>query len=81
MGVVKKSLPKVTIPTLVIQSSHDPVVNPDSADEIFEKISSKRKELIKINASRHGIINGEGSGHVFRRILQFLDENFGKTGD
>ena len=51
-----------------------------SDDEIFEKISSKRKELIKINASRHGIINGEGSTYVFRRILQFLDENFGKTG-
>lgn len=78
MDVVRKNLKQVSIPALIIQGSHDPVVNPESADEIFEKIGSKRKELIKIHASRHGIVNGEGSPYVFRRVAQFLDENFGE---
>jgi len=77
MGVVRGCLKDVTIPALVIQGSHDPVVNPESADEIFEKLGSARKELVKVHATRHGIVNGDGSIHVFRRVTQFLDENFG----
>jgi esterase/lipase len=76
MDVVRKNLKHVSIPALIIQGSHDPVVNPESADEIFEKIGSKRKELIKVHASRHGIVNGDGAQNVFRRVAQFLDENF-----
>ncbi len=79
MGVVRDSLENVTIPTLVIQSSHDPVVNPESADEIFDKLGSARRELVKVHAARHGIVNGEGSINVFRRVAQFLDEHFGIT--
>ena len=81
MTVVRDNLKNVAIPALIIQASHDPVVNPQSADEIFNKISSQRREIIKVNAARHGIVNGEGSVYVFRRVRQFLDEIFGVSGD
>ncbi len=81
MTVVRDSLVNVTIPALVIQGSRDPVVNPESADDIFDRLGSARKEIIKVNAARHGIVNGEGSIYVFRRVRQFLDESFGISGD
>jgi len=72
MKIVEGGLPGIKIPALIIQGSHDPVVNPESADEIFEKIDSPKKELLKIHASRHGIINGDELDEVMDNILPFL---------
>ncbi|HPS56803.1 MAG TPA: alpha/beta fold hydrolase [Spirochaetota bacterium] len=76
MKVVEESLHKIRIPALVIQAANDPVVNPESADAIFEKINSTRKELVKINADRHGILSGDELDEVVENIIPFLKKVF-----
>jgi esterase/lipase/1-acyl-sn-glycerol-3-phosphate acyltransferase len=74
MGEVEKALPRLEIPALVVQGSNDPVVNPVSGPEIFEKIGTRKKELCRLYADRHGIINGEGRERVFERVDRFLHD-------
>ncbi len=76
MKVVEDHLTEIKIPSLVIQASDDPVVNPESADQIFEKIDSTKKELVKINSARHGILSGEELNVVVDNIIPFLKKVF-----
>jgi len=76
MGVVRKELKNIEIPALIIQGSHDPVVNPASADEVFEKIGSEKKTLLKINSARHGIVRGEELSDVADHVISFLNKIF-----
>jgi esterase/lipase/1-acyl-sn-glycerol-3-phosphate acyltransferase len=70
---MERALPNVKVPTLVVQSSKDPTVNPDSARQIFEAVGSEYKKLVIIERSRHGIINGKGRQDVFDEVVHFLD--------
>lgn len=76
MNVVEERLQELDIPALVIQGSDDPVVNPESAQEVFEKMGTEDKELYRVFSERHGIIRGEGSDKVFEKVKLFLDETF-----
>ncbi len=76
MKFVEGNLPKITIPTLIVQATGDPVVNPQSADEIYSKISSKDKELVKIKSDRHGIIRGKELKEVSEEVIAFLNRVF-----
>jgi esterase/lipase/1-acyl-sn-glycerol-3-phosphate acyltransferase len=76
MKVVEDSLPQIKIPALIIQAAHDPVVNPESADAIFEKINSPKKELVKISSDRHGILSGEELDEVVENMIPFLKKIF-----
>ncbi len=78
MKHVEKNLPLVNIPALIIQATGDPVVNPQSADEIYSKISSLDKELIKIKSDRHGIVRGKELKEVADEMIAFLDRVFSK---
>lgn len=75
MKQVEEKLPELMIPSLVIQGSEDPVVNPVSGMEIFDKIGTKEKELYRIYSERHGIIRGDESEKVFQKVEHFLNEN------
>ncbi len=77
MDVVEKRLKDLYVPALIVQGSRDPVVNPASGIEIFDLIGGTDKELCRLYAERHGIVNGEGSHRVFRRVERFLDEIMG----
>jgi len=61
------------VPALLIQSSDDPVVNPEGSKRIYEGLGSQDKELIMFNSDRHGILRGDVSERVFARVLEFLD--------
>lgn len=74
MDACDKNLSKVTVPVLIIQSDKDPIVNPVSADIIYDKISSKKKELLKMNFTNHVIINGERKEEVFVKIKDFFSK-------
>ena len=72
MKQCEENLDKVSVKTLIIQATHDPVVNPISGKIIYDKISSKEKFLVELNFSNHVIINGEGKEEVFEVIREFL---------
>ncbi len=78
MKYVETNLPRITIPALLVQATGDPVVNPQSADEIYSKISSYDKALIKIKSDRHGIIRGKELKEVADEVISFLDRIFEK---
>ena len=68
------NLHKISCPTLVIQSSKDPVVNPISGKIIFDKIQSKDKKLIEVDCENHVIITSKNKERVFEEIINFFNQ-------
>ncbi len=74
MKIVESGLKDLKIPVLVIQGNNDPVVDPESGKQVFEKIGSGEKEYVTINSNNHIIIMGEDTKRVFPQIGKFLNE-------
>jgi esterase/lipase len=72
MEAMERVLPDIVVPTLVAQSSKDPVVDPSSAMDIFAKVGTPLKELTLFERENHGIVNGPRSEEVFERVYRFL---------
>jgi esterase/lipase/1-acyl-sn-glycerol-3-phosphate acyltransferase len=72
MRFVENRLGNVTDPTLIIHASGDPVVDPVSGEEIFEKLGTKEKQLIRVYANHHGILRGKQADEVNATVLTFL---------
>jgi esterase/lipase/1-acyl-sn-glycerol-3-phosphate acyltransferase len=62
----------IPIPTLIIQGSQDPVVAPESGQDIFSRIGTPHKQLLLLERDRHGIVNGDGVEEVFDAVHRFL---------
>jgi esterase/lipase len=75
MYKTKKSLSKIKKPILIIQSKNDPVVNPSSAYEIYEKVQSKNKSVEIIDSSKHVIIKGKYTSKLYNLINEFIEQN------
>jgi esterase/lipase/1-acyl-sn-glycerol-3-phosphate acyltransferase len=73
MEVLERSLGDVRAPTLIVQGSRDPVVEPASGQLIFGRLGTSDKELVVLERDRHGILNGEGAIDVCSRVEHFLD--------
>ncbi len=74
MRFVENRLGKVTDPTLIIHASGDPVVDPVSGEEIFEKLGTEEKQLIRVYANHHGILRGKEADEVNATVLTFLNK-------
>lgn len=74
MEITRDSLKQINTPTLIVQGKDDPVVNPSSAYEIYDKINSKNKELKIVEASNHVIIKGENTQELFESIYKFIKD-------
>ncbi len=61
-GELQDHLPQIEVPTLVVQGDDDPVVEPDSAQIIFDELATKDKALHWVSSSRHGILNEDIGG-------------------
>jgi len=72
MDDLEPRLAHITVPTLVVQSSGDPVVEPKGSRQIFDLIGSSEKEYLLFNFERHGILLGEGAQKVHETIGQFI---------
>lgn len=72
MSAMENVLKDVCVPSLVIQGFRDPLVDPTSGQNIFSQIGTHRKELVVLDADRHGIINGDGAVEVYDRVDRFL---------
>lgn len=72
MSATQDVLGQICAPTLIIQGSRDPVVAPESGQDLFAKIGTPHKQLLVLERERHGIVNGEGAEDVFAAIDRFL---------
>jgi esterase/lipase len=68
------SLNKVTVPTLIVQGDHDPVIKAASGPEALAAIRSEEKDLAMMAFKRHAIVRGEGSEAVLERIGEFVQK-------
>lgn len=79
MDYLEPKLKDIHMPALVVQSQHDPVVNPKGSERIFEKLGSTEKQYLVFNYPRHGILLGPGSQRVHRAIGDFVDQLSGNA--
>jgi hypothetical protein len=73
MEAMDEELEKIVVPTLIMQASNDPVVDPGSGMDIFSKVGTEFKELVYMARDNHGIINGHRCDEVFVRVRQFVE--------
>ncbi|MDL2280889.1 alpha/beta fold hydrolase [Selenomonadales bacterium OttesenSCG-928-I06] len=69
---VKVLLPKVTAPILIIQAKGEHTVKPESAEFIYNNVSSADKHLHWLEESGHVITLDVEKDHVFELIGDFL---------
>jgi esterase/lipase len=74
MRLVESRLQNITDPALIIQASGDPVVDPVSGQEIFDKLGAKEKHYSRVIADHHGILRGKEANEVNEIVLTFLNE-------
>lgn len=74
MDALAAEIKNVVAPTMLVQNSRDPIVEPTSGYDIFTQLGTTEKELLYIDRPLHGVINGPGSEEVFARILPFLEK-------
>ncbi len=78
MTRVDKTLEEITDPILVLQGDHDPVVNPKSAQLIYNRVEAPMKKLVLVPRDRHIIITGKGHEEVFQSVHRFIEDVLGK---
>lgn len=69
------SLPKISVPTLIIQSSQDRIVDPNSAQYLHENLTSSDKRILWINGNNHAFAIDEKRNLIFNTIYHFISEN------
>lgn len=76
MNRLKKSLDRITCSSLIIQGSDDTDVSQNSAERIYNGISSEKKEIWIVEGAGHSIMNYEDiKGDLFTRTTTFLIDN------
>ena len=72
MEAMENVLEDIVAPTLIMQGSKDPTVDPSSGLDIFSQVGTPLKELTIFERENHGIVNGPRSEEVFERVYRFL---------
>jgi carboxylesterase len=71
----REHLNEITQPCFILQSTHDHLIAKNSAEIIYNKISSQIKKIKHIERAYHTFISDIKNEHVFEDILNFLNEN------
>jgi carboxylesterase len=72
---VRRILPRVTCPLLIVHSTRDTAIAPDSARYTYERVGSRDKELITLHNSGHCLtVDGEWE-FVAARTLEFVQRH------
>jgi carboxylesterase len=70
---VRQSIDLLYAPILVVQSRHDQVINPDSANMIYNSVESIQKEIRWFEQSRHVITLDKEKDQLHEEVLTFLN--------
>jgi len=72
---VRENLKKVTANTYIVQSKKDYVARPSSAKEIFNNITSERKEIMWIDNATHFLPEESCIEEVIDKALEWVNES------
>lgn len=77
MNKTRKLLSQVDDPVLIVQGDHDPVVNLQSANMIYDGISTSKKELMLVPFAYHNVLTGSSEDNLklFRNIYDYIIES------
>jgi pimeloyl-ACP methyl ester carboxylesterase len=80
-AAVLENIPKVTVPTLIVNHTGDHVIYPADAESIFEKSPAQDKQLHQVDADHFGYPlpgkpNEGGRDASLKIIMQWLRERF-----
>lgn len=70
---VRENLHNITVPTFVVQARLDELIPIESADEIYNTISSEQKELKWYEESTHVITHGKEKDQLHEDVFNFLE--------
>lgn len=70
----KKILPQVKVPTLLIQSENDEIVNISSLDYLEKNLVNAKKKCLTLQNSEHVYHAEDEKGIIEAEIVAFLDE-------
>lgn len=71
--LVRSRLNKIVTPTLIIHAKEDDLTSVKSANEVYQKILSKDKELIILENSYHMVLYDNEKEFVFEKALKFMN--------
>jgi len=74
IGAVKRRLPELSAPLLVLQGRQDHTIEPRSAEFLYTQAGSEQKELAWLEESGHIVPLDAEREEAFRRIAGFLKE-------
>jgi len=74
MEQLESKLKTIKVPTLVVQSRKDPVVNPKGTFSLFEKLAAEPKEYYIFDVDRHGILIGKDINRIYLAIDNFISQ-------
>jgi carboxylesterase len=70
----KRFLSTIKVPILIMQSSQDLFIHPDSARTIFNNVNSQKKETIMLQDSYHAITADRERGKVADAMIDFFSD-------
>lgn len=78
IGAVEPTLPAITAPTLIVQGARDTVVEPSRAPWALDRLGSRRKRLLTLEASDHLALYDRDSDRALAELLAFMNEGVGE---
>ena len=69
----RRALPRIKMPTLIVQSRTDPRIKPEIAERTLASLGSKEKRLVWIENAGHIITVDYGREQVFREVREWID--------
>ncbi len=73
MDNVAQKVPRLQVPTLILQSSGDPTVVPEGSMQLAARVGAQDRTYMEVHRDRHGILSGEGAIAVHRTIGAFVE--------
>jgi esterase/lipase len=71
---VRRELPRVQVPLLLIFARHDRVVGLDGADYVWQRVASTAKERVVLERGGHIITEDFDKETAFQHIVAFLSK-------
>jgi alpha-beta hydrolase superfamily lysophospholipase len=65
--------PEITVPTLILQGSEDPIADPMAAQELYDRLGSADKTLRFYDGMRHETLRETGRDEVMKELIAWLD--------
>jgi carboxylesterase len=69
---IAERLPEVSVPIRILQSKKDQIVAPESANIIYEKVSSPLREIVWFDKSGHEMMQDLEAASVLQEIMGFV---------